>query len=63
MEDKIADGDFTQAINELENDIRKKMDGCGTSSDKNDWITDCDAQFEVRPLIDDVILDLKALIP
>jgi hypothetical protein len=44
----------------LEN-LRKHVDGCAGAmgtADKNDWITDCDAQLQVRALVDALILSL-----
>ncbi|MGH3133499.1 MAG: hypothetical protein ACRDNY_07135 [Gaiellaceae bacterium] len=43
-----------QAIAELQNLLRR-LDGCGTSPDSNDWITDCTAQLEVREAIQTII--------
>jgi len=65
VEGQIARSEFNGAIQKLENDIRSRMDGCGTvpgSPDRNDWIVDCEAQLELRALIDDLIADLRVLL-
>jgi hypothetical protein len=36
--------------------LRRHLDGCPYSPDKNDWITDCDSQQEARRLLD-ILLD------
>lgn len=59
VETLVADGNTASAIIELQA-LRKRTDGCGTKSDKNDWITDCDDQQTVRTLIDDLIASLNA---
>ncbi|MGH3132798.1 MAG: hypothetical protein ACRDNY_03485, partial [Gaiellaceae bacterium] len=48
-----------EAIRQLENLLRR-LDGCGTSPDSNDWITDCTAQIEVRGAIQTIIDTLLA---
>lgn len=48
-----------QAIADLQNLLRR-LDGCGTSPDSNDWISDCTAQLEVREAIQDNIDALLA---
>lgn len=57
-ESLIAAGDSDAAIDEL-NALRKRVDGCGTKADKNDWIVDCGDQIAVRQLIDALILALE----
>jgi hypothetical protein len=54
----IERGDFVGAYNRLEKDVLAKLDGCATTTpptppkhDNNDWITTCDAQDQVYPLI------------
>lgn len=54
IEELIIAGDIDQAANEL-GDLRRRVDGCGTEADRNDWIVDCDAQTRARQLIDDLI--------
>jgi hypothetical protein len=65
IEATILAGDTDQAIRMLRN-LRRTVDGCpdiSTSSemaDRNDWIVDCDAQREIRTLIDLLIANLSA---
>jgi hypothetical protein len=59
IEQTIAAGDFEGARTELEN-LRRKVDGCGATADTNDWIVDCDAQLQVRALIDSLLAALPA---
>jgi len=60
--DQIADDDIEGAIRKLTNDIRAKMDGClvNGAPDRNDKITDCEAQHELAPLVDGLIELLEA---
>jgi len=53
----VARGNHAQAINMLEN-MRMRLDGCGAEPDRNDWITDCAAQIQIRDLMDLLILNL-----
>jgi hypothetical protein len=32
--------------------LHKRIDGCGTEPDWNDWIVDCESQIEFRQLLD-----------
>jgi len=47
----IDQGEYLEALRKLENDILKKTNGCAEegSSDKNDWIEDCESQMQVYP--------------
>lgn len=56
----IDEGLFTEAKNELTNDILPKMDGCAQygAPDGGDWIITCDAQNQLYPLILSAIEDL-----
>jgi hypothetical protein len=64
IEATIAAGDTEEAIRMLRN-LRRIVDGCPdmpTSSemaDMNDWVEDCDAQCEIRALIDMLIENLS----
>ena len=63
VEAMIAAGDTAGAIDKLRQ-IRRKLDGCGKVPmllipDNDDWIKTCDAQLEVRELIDALIADLQ----
>ena len=51
----IDNGQHTEAFDKLENDILGKTDGCGGSPDKNDFITTCEAQGQVYPLLIEAI--------
>jgi YVTN family beta-propeller protein len=62
--EKIENGEYEEALKKLENDILRKTDGCALTGelDKNDWITDCNAQAVIYPLVLDVIELLEQLI-
>jgi len=53
----IETGSYSDAIDKLTNDILAKTDGCANegSPDNNDWLTTCQAQGEVYPLIVEAI--------
>ena len=57
----VQDELYDEAIDKLENDIRAKMDGCGLSADKNDWIIECTAQGDLNLLIDEIVADIVDL--
>jgi len=38
--------------------LRSRIDGCGSNSDSNDWITDCAEQVRIRQLLDILIANL-----
>jgi hypothetical protein len=54
----VARGQTDQAIHHLEN-LRTHLDGCGATADNNDWIVDCDAQIQIRDLLDLLIANLS----
>ncbi len=54
----IAEGDYEGAINKLENDIRRKMDG---EPSPKDWIIDPEAQQDLMAMIDELIAWLEGL--
>jgi hypothetical protein len=62
--EKVEQGFYTDSIHKLQKDILQKTDGCAAKgrSDKNDWITDCDGQNKVYPLIVDTISVLQLFI-
>ncbi len=62
VDELIYKGDYEEAINKLQNDIRTKCDGFFGSSPWNDWITDYEAQQELVEKIDDLIAYLRTLI-
>lgn len=60
----VNQGLYQDALDKLVNDILKKTNGCFEigEPDNNDWITDCDAQNEIYPFINEVITMLGELI-
>ncbi|RLJ16719.1 hypothetical protein DJ030_15955 [bacterium endosymbiont of Escarpia laminata] len=61
---KLDNGDYADALNKLEHDILPKIDGCAASGqpDKQDWLTTCEAQDEIYPLVQQAIELLRSLI-
>lgn len=61
----IEQGNYAEALDKLNHDILPKMDGCAKAGapDKNDWITDCDAQEEVYPCLLEVVELLELFFP
>jgi Tol biopolymer transport system component len=59
IEQLILDGKIDQALQELQN-LRRRVDGCGSTADTNDWITDCVSQQQVKALIDLLIVNLSS---
>ena len=59
----IEDGEIEDALNKLEHDILKKIDGCAENGepDRNDWIQDCESQDLIYTYIMEVISLLDAL--
>jgi hypothetical protein len=59
----IEAGNYADALDQLQNDILNKTDGCATSDapDKNDWITDCVSQNIIYPLVQDAIAAVQSL--
>lgn len=62
--EKVEQGFYADAILKLQKDVLKKTDGCARKGepDRNDWITNCGAQFEAYPLILEAIKGLQELI-
>ncbi len=58
-----ANRSYNGALNKLENDILAKTDGCAETGepDKNDWITSCEGQNQVYPLIMETIEYVRSL--
>ncbi len=54
----VARGNNAQAIHMLENLLRR-MDGCGSEPDPNDWIVDCGDQVFIRSLVNLLIVNLS----
>src|SRR5215207_9107173 len=59
VEALVTSGDTQAALKKLEN-LRRHVDGCGSSADNDDWIVDCAAQAEIRALIDKLVSNLGA---
>jgi PKD domain len=59
----ISNQKYARALQQLQNDILIKVDGCATTGapDKNDWITNCPDQSEVYPQLLNIIAEVKAL--
>jgi hypothetical protein len=51
IENQLAQGHKADAIREIDN-LRLRVDGCGTIAAKDDWLTDCSSQLLVRSLLD-----------
>jgi hypothetical protein len=47
----LRKGKLTAARDKLTT-LRKRVDGCGTAADGNDWIVDCTHQLKIRSLVD-----------
>jgi hypothetical protein len=58
----IDNGEYQEAINQLQNDIRAKADGSQGGNPNNDWITCEDAQAELCAMIDALIAYLQTLL-
>jgi len=58
---KIDAGDYQGALQQLRHDLLGKADGCAEEGapDKNDWITDCDAQAPVFQCLTEIIQELE----
>jgi hypothetical protein len=59
IEQEIEDGDIAEALRQLRN-LRMRVDGCGASPDRNDWIIDCGTQRQVRALLDLLIANVSS---
>ena len=55
-------GEYQEAIDKLQNDIRAKADGHVDGTPANDWITDPEEQQEICAMIDDLIAYLETLL-
>jgi len=53
----LLKGNIKAAMDKLMT-LRSRIDGCGTVSDKSDWIIDCAQQFRIRELLDIMIANL-----
>jgi hypothetical protein len=59
VESMLARGRTADAVKKLTT-LRSRVDGCGAAPTKDDWITDCGAQIEIRELIDMLLANLSA---
>jgi Tol biopolymer transport system component len=59
----VIESDLTGALSRVET-LRRHVDGCedGPPADADDWITDCDAQQEIRRLIDQFVSAVSSLL-
>lgn len=59
----IDQGMYAEALEQLQNDILKKTDGCvlNGSPEKKDWIKDCNYQEETHQIIMDAITRLQSM--
>lgn len=51
IENQLAQGHKVYAI-QLIDQLRMRVDGCGSAAENNDWIIDCPSQLKVRGLLD-----------
>jgi hypothetical protein len=58
----IDAGEYEEAIDKLQKDIREKCDGSQGGKSENDWITDTEAQAELCEMIDALIVYLETLV-
>lgn len=60
----VQAGNYADALNQVENDLIPKTDGCATGGapDNNDFITDCTAQNQIYPQLVDLRDQLSALV-
>jgi hypothetical protein len=38
--------------------LRRRVDGCGSAADGNDWIVDCTQQVKIRSLVDILLANI-----
>ena len=58
IERQIARGQRAGALDSIAR-LRTQVDGCGTTSDLDDWIVDCGSQTAVRALVDLLVANLR----
>jgi endonuclease/exonuclease/phosphatase family metal-dependent hydrolase len=59
IERRVAKGNTNKAILDLEH-LQRRVDGCGSVPDKDDWIVDCLVQVRIRSFIDLLIDNLSS---
>lgn len=57
----IDGGNYKDAIDKLQNDVRAKADGSVDGKPNNDWITDQTAQKAICEMVDDLVANLEIL--
>jgi hypothetical protein len=62
VEAALLDGDDPDAIRLLAN-LGRRINGCGTAPDANDWILDCADQVAIRALVDLLLANLETTSP
>lgn len=58
----IEAGEYQEAINKLQKDIRAKADGQVDGNPRNDWINDPEKQQEICAMIDELVEQLKTFL-
>jgi hypothetical protein len=60
---EVGFGAYKTALHNLQTGILPRMDGCisGSKADRNDWVTDCDAQKQFYWAINEITVLLKIL--
>jgi hypothetical protein len=58
VEQSLAESDTASAVSRLE-ELRRHLDGCGASPDKNDWVVDCMEQLKIRRSMDIIVANLS----
>ena len=60
----IEIGNYTDALDQLQDDVLGKMNGCAETGapDKNDWIRDCGAQGQVYSILMNAVTLLQELL-
>jgi len=57
VESLLASGNTAEAVEKLAA-LRRRVDGCGTAPAPDDWILNCDAQRDIRALVDLLVTNL-----
>ena len=58
VESLLLAGDTDAALMKL-NELRRRLDGCGTVPDRNDWVINCVSQLQIRSRVDLLIANLQ----
>jgi len=57
VEELVAAGDAEGALDTL-GGLHKRVDGCGSMSDRNDWIVECAARSGIRSVFELLMANL-----